>query len=58
MTKSQEPLAITPAAESVAAEPAPYDRAAVIASRNRVVGLMLGFLVLLFFAITIVKMKI
>ncbi len=41
----------------VANEPAPYDRAAVIASRNRVVGLLLGCMVLLFFAITIVKIK-
>ena len=41
----------------VASEPAPYDRARVIAARNRVVGLLLGCRVLLFFAITIVKIK-
>ena len=53
MSKLQEPAQMPPVVE-----PVPYDRAAVIASRNRVVGLLLGGLVLLFFAITIVKMKI
>ena len=53
MSTLPDPTKLPPAVEQV-----PYDRAAVIASRNRVVGLLLGGLVLLFFAITIVKMKI
>lgn len=47
-----------PAAVPVNPEVEPYDRARVIAARNRVVGLLLGFLVVLFFAITLVKLKI
>lgn len=43
---------------SVADESAKDERTRIIASRNTVTALALGFLVVLFFAITIVKMKI
>ena len=52
MTDAPEPVVAT-----ARPDPAPYYRAKVIAARNRVVGLLLGFLAVLFFAITIVKMK-
>ena len=50
MSNGQDPVVAPPKPEA-----APYDRVAVIASRNRVLGLLLGFMVVLFFAITIVK---
>ena len=56
MSKATDPVD-TPPLTPAPLNPA-EDRARVIAARNRVVGLLLACLVVLFFAITIVKIKI
>ena len=61
MSKATDPVdtpPLTPAPLTPAPRNPAEDRARVIAARNRVVGLLLACLVVLFFAITIVKIKI